>query len=222
MLWGGGLVLAGLAFWQRDVVVAGVELAAGAVTDLFARGARLNHTQHDAIGVVPDDPDELVAEAEAVMAETIGRNSYALGRMGRSEGEDGMIYRMHVALNDLADLQDKYGDHIYSSLWALMLHSKNAQADGHFSEQYLGKRYATTRDPYEGDIRLARAVMTDHAAGIDPTGGATKFVDKNAFVSQPGATGSYEEKRDEWIAAGLEPVEDLPGASSNFVIFRAA
>jgi hypothetical protein len=207
---------AGVGFLLWKYGTAAGEIAVGAVTNVFSRGNRLNHTTTVA-GVVPDDPQELIDEASAVLGRPIDADTYALARMGRSEGIDGMEYRMHVALNDLADLQGRYGTNIYSSVLALMVHSKNAIADGHFSDQGLGKRYATPRDPYAGDVLLAERVQADHAAGTDPTGGATKFVDKDSFGVQAG-TSSYEDQVSAWADEGLVPM-NLPGASDNFVVF---
>lgn len=220
-MWGGVAALVGLAFWKGPALVAGVEIVAGTVGDFFARGSRLNSTTPDASGVIPDDPESLRAEASGVLGYEMSRDVYALARMGRSEGGDGRGARMHVALNDLDDLQARYGTGIYSDVWALMLHSKNARADGRFSQQYLGKRYSTSKDPYEGDVKLAEAVILEHARGIDPTGGAVKFVDKDAFDSQPGSTSTYEDKVEEWSNQGLEPGY-VDGASANFVVFRRA
>lgn len=216
------LVVAGAAgvgflLWKYGGLLAPAAIAGGYVLNTFDRGARLNRTTYPN-GVVPDDPEALRAAASQIFGSEIGRDTFALSRMGRSEGVDGMEFRMHVALNDLDDLQATYGTNVYSSVWALMLHSKVARADGHFSEQDLGKRYATDRDSYVGDVNLALQVQADHAAGIDPTGGALKFVDVDSFGVQKG-TGSYEEKEAEWAADGLQPAT-LDGASSNFVVFR--
>lgn len=184
--------------------------AAGYVVNVFERGARLNHTTA-VDGIVPDEPDNLIAEAAAVMGEEIGDDTYALARMGRSEGVDGMEFRMHVALNDLEALQVRHGRGVYSSVLAMMLHSKDPEADGRFSAQSRGKRYATTRDPYAGDVQLARKVRTDRENGIDPTFGAVKFVDKSGLDDYPALVAS-------WAKEGLEPLT-LDGASDNFVVF---
>src|SRR6266481_2841441 len=102
------------------------ELARGAtaVVDVFSRGAKLTDAPPGANGVVPDDPSDLWAAAANVLGRDVDGDTYSLGRMGRSEGVDGEEYRMHVALNDLADLQSTYGTGVYSSIAALMLHSK--------------------------------------------------------------------------------------------------
>lgn len=217
-----GVGAAGAAFvmwkWGDPATVA--ELATGYIVNVFDRGDRLSSSTVSS-GVVNESVDELLAQASSTLGFDADADTYALARMGRSEGVDGEEYRMHVALNDLAQLQETYGSNVYSSLLALMIHSKVAAADGHFSQQSLGKKYATTRDPYVGDYQLAQKVFADRANGLDPTGGATKFVDKSSFRAQPGATKTYDQVVADWAAEGLSPVS-LPNASDNFVVFVRA
>jgi len=210
---GGGVLLAALAWWKGGA-------AAVAVRDVLLRGERLNHTT-PVNEIVPDDPADLLAEAQAVMGDpSVTADEYSLGRMGRSEGVNGIRARMHVALNDLASLQRAYGTGVYSSVTALMLRSRDfPEANGLYSSQELGKRFATTRDPYSGDVLLAREVIADHAAGIDPSLGATKFFD----VSSGGAGGSvsYEAALAKWTREGYEPFT-IATATDDFVLFRKA
>jgi hypothetical protein len=213
--------VAGVAFlmWKYGGLLAPAAIAKAWVMNTFDRGRRLTTSTLDSAGVVVQTPGELLEQANEVLAESgdvATLDELALARMGRSEGVDGMEYRMHVALNDLDYLQGR-GYSVYSSVAALMLHSKISAANGRFSRQNLGKRYATSRDAYEGDLYLARAVIADHQAGIDPTGGARKFVDIDGFATQPGAS-TYEDTVAAWAKEGLEP-KTLPGASSNFVVF---
>lgn len=220
LLYGGAAVLVGLVMWEGPAnVVAAVQIGAGYLTNVATRGSKLADFNVDDAGVVTDDPQDLLDQASAVLGGTADLDTFALATMGRSEGVDGMRARMHVAINDLADLQRTYGTGVYSSLAALMLHSKVAAADGHFSEQYLGKRYSTIQPPYEGDYHLAEQVIAEHAAGVDPTGGAIKFVDKDSFSTQRGATATYESKVAEWAQSGLAPF-NVDGATDNFVVFR--
>lgn len=220
LLWAGVAGVVGLALWKGPEIAAQAQIAANYVGDWTVRGNQL-YTGTLVGGVISEDPEVLREEAEAVLGYTADLDTLALAAMGRSEGVDGMEARMHVALNDLADLQSTYGTGVYSSISALMLHSKVAAANGHFSEQYLGKRYATDRMPYEGDYHLAEKVRNDHGNGIDPTAGAIKFVDKDSFASQPGATLTFEQNDANWRADGLVP-DSVDGASSNFVIYRKA
>jgi hypothetical protein len=217
-----GAFLAGLAaavvllVWKFGGPAAALNVAGGYVLNTFNRGQRLSSSTLLSSGVVSPGPDALLSQAQAIIPGA-DLDTLALARMGRSEGVDGMEYRMHVALNDLDYLQGLYGDGVYSSIAALMLHSKVSAADGFFSEQFLGKRYATSDDPYEGDYALAAKVRADHGAGIDPTGGARKFVDKDSFAAQRGVTKTYDDVVAEWSSEGLT-ARNLPGASSNFVV----
>lgn len=221
LYYAGGAALLGILIYEGPTIVNGAQVAAGYVMNVFARGNSLSDSSTNDAGVVVDDPEVLRMQAEAVLGYSADLDTYALARMGRSEGVDGMEARMHVALNDLANLQSTYGTNVYSSISQLMLHTKVAGADQHFGEQYLGKRYSTVKDPFEGDYHLAEKVRADRANGIDITGGALKFVDKDSFSTQRGSSGSYEAKEAEWAAAGLQPVS-FPGATDNFVLFVPA
>lgn len=201
--------------WGNPIVA--IQIAGGWAASLVGRGEVLSSGTL-VNGVVQEDPSDLVAQASAVLGFAADSDTYALARMGRSEGVDGMVYRMHVALNDLQSLQSTYGLGVYSSMTALMIHSKVAGADGHYSQQSLGKRYSTARDPFQADYALAQQVQSDHDSGIDPTGGATKFVDKSGFAAQPGATQTYAEVAAQWASNGYT-AQNLPDASSNFVVF---
>jgi hypothetical protein len=215
MLIFGGAAAVGAALWKYggDPIAPAV-VVAGYVANVFARGSVLTSSTLTN-GIVDQAPAELVAAAADVLGYPADSETYALARMGRSEGVDGMEYRMHVALNELAASS-------YSSILSLLTHSKIAAANGMFSQQRYGKWASTSRDPYAGDYALADKVRQDHASGIDPTGGALRFVDKSAFATQPGVTKTYAEIVAKWGAEGLVPVEDLPGCSSDFVVFVRA
>jgi hypothetical protein len=228
-----GSAVVGAVLWKYGGnPVAPAVVAAGYVANVFARGSALTSSSlttgdlddaGNAIdvddagnpipsGIVIQAPADLVASAASVLGAPADSETYALARMGRSEGVDGMEYRMHIALNELAASS-------YGSVLALLTHSRIAAANGRFSQQRLGKWAATSRDPYEGDYALAAKVLQDHASGIDPSGGALRFVDKSAFATQPGVKKTYADVVAAWGAEGFSPVEDLPGASSDFVIF---
>lgn len=228
LLYAGAAALLGLAVWKGPQiadgvaqVAAGVVVGAGYVTNMFTRGNKLYDSTVDAAGVVTDDPDVLRMQAEAVLGYAADLDTLALATMGRSEGVDGMEARMHIALNHLDELQRQYGTGVYSSISALMLHSKNPAADGHFSEQYLGKWASTSKAAYEGDYHLAEKVRADRANGIDITDGALRFVDKDAFSSQRGATKTYAQVVAKWGADGYVP-GSVADATDNFVVFRRA
>jgi hypothetical protein len=214
----GGVLLAGLlAVTQRR-----------AIYDTFARGAQLTSTKLGPDGVIRLRPAELAAAAAVELGHEVDRGTHALARVGRSERDrnerdEVTALRMHVMINDLAELS-----------WArdledLATYSTNAQARGFFGEQFTPatrapggvksvRRYASSRDPYVGDYHLAAAVRANAAAGIDPTGGAVKFVDVDAFGAQEG-TGSYAQVAADWAREGLRPF-NVDGAPDNFVVFR--
>lgn len=215
LLWGGGVLAAlGLLAWKGPELVT-------ATVDVIKRGGLLTHTRAVA-GIVPDDPDDLVEAAAAALGRDVDRDAYSLARMGRSEGVNGMAYRMHVACNDLAALQATYGTGIYSSLTALMLRSKShPEANGHYSEQGLGKRYATIHDPYAGDLQLAEKVLADRQNGIDLAEGATKFYDKSSGGGVQAGTTTYDAQAAIWAEEGYQPF-NVDGATDDFVLFRKA
>lgn len=210
----GGYMLA-----RYQSVVAPVSILGGYVSNAFARGSALSSSTLTN-GVVNEDPQQLISAASSVLGATADPDTYALARMGRSEGVDGMELRMHVALNDLRALQAVYGTGIYSSILALMVHSKNTSADGHFSAQRLGKRYSTAHDPYMGDYQLAEQVQQDDASGIDPTGGATHFIDKDGPLYVAGQLASYDDYVVSMASQGFTPTVGPAGSSDNFVIFN--
>lgn len=213
VLGGAGLLL---FFWRREIVAT--------TSDVITRGARLNHTQlNDADpAFVEDDPATLALEAASVFGEVLAHGGYssldvyALARMSRSEadsrdGELSRTARIHVALNDARALG-----------WTparLMLYSKSADANGFFGEQRR-RRYATTRDPYAGDIRYAWRAIDEDLAGQDPTGGAVKFVDRDSMGVQKGS-GSFDALVTRWADEGLQPYS-VDGLTDNFVVFRRA
>lgn len=215
-------VAAGVGYVLFNWGVAAPIVAAGYVANMFARGNKLSDSTVVS-GVVSETPEVLSIMASAVLGFTADLDTYSLARMGRSEGVDGMMYRMHVCLNDLDQLRARYPN-TYPNVTALLTHSKVERADGHYSEQDLGKRFATTKDPYEGDYAMAAKVIEDHNRGIDLVGGATKFVDKSGpfYVHDP-VTGKsvktdYAGIVAAWGADGYRPM-NLEGATDNFVVF---
>jgi hypothetical protein len=207
----GGLAVLGALFWGRRAA----STVATTVVDFLGRGARLTYGTLGDDGIVAEDPAELVAAASLVMGREISTDAYALARMARSEGIDAGALRIHVALNDLADLNDRRGFGWSAS--DLITYSTDSDARGHFGIQ-LHRRYASTQDPYQGDVVLAEGTMAEHARGADQTLGAIKFVDKSSFGVQAG-TGSYADLVTRWAKDGLAPFS-IPGESSDFVVFR--
>jgi len=202
----GGLLVALLLVWLVVVVASGDPVTPRTMVDPLVRGARLNHTTIKQ-GVIEDPPYSLIGEATEILGFDVDEDTYALARSGRSEGVDGMEARMHIFLNQAAA----------AGLSVFQLTVRGGAKDGYFAHQ-AGRRWASDRDPYAGDVGLAQKVQADRAAGLDPTGGASNYYDVDAFGHQAG-TGSEEAKRQEWLAKGLVPYY-FPGASDNLVLWR--
>lgn len=230
-MWAIGVATAGLGWvvWKYGNPVVAAQIAEGWAVNLIGRGSILSNGTDGAnvqnadgttgpAGVIVEAPSVLIAQATQVLNFAADADTYSLARMGRSEGVDGMEYRMHVAINDMNDLLSR-GLTAYSSITALMTYSKNASANGHYSKQSLGKRYSTHADPYEADYALAQKVQADNDAGNDPTGGAIKFVDKSGPLYVGGQKVDYDTFVANWATEGLTPV-NLPNATTNFVVFQ--
>ncbi len=184
----------------------------GTVVDPFVRGARLNHSTLNADGIVYDpSPSELLGEASEILGFDLDEDTYALARSARSEGVDGMAARMHVMLTQSAE----------AGLSVFQLTTRESQhpsQDGYYGEQ-LGRRWASSRDPYAGDVALAQKVIAERAQGVDPTGGAGRFFDKSGFGKQSGTIPAWQSKLADWSAEGYRAYY-YPAASKNFVLFR--
>lgn len=211
-------VAGGVAFILWNWGVAAPIVAVGWVMNTFERGNKLSESSM-VNGVVSESPEVVLDMASAVLGFRADQDTYSLARMGRSEGVDGMEYRMHVLLNDLYELQTRFGS-TYESVTELLIHSKVDRADGRYSEQGLGKRYSTSHDPYEGDYKLAAKVLADRERGIDLVDGATKFVDKSGPFKVDGKVTDYNGLVASWAEDGLTPFDGLQGATSNFVVFK--
>ena len=210
-LWGGLLALGGLAFWQRETIM-----------DTISRGKRLTYTELGPDGVIPDDPDDLADAAGAAIGRGVPLELYSLARMKRSEqGNDDGRLRVHVALNDAAA-------HNWSTQFTIT-YSTNAGARGLYGEQFTPaarapgrvksvRRYSTARDPYEGDLLIVERVLLERVQGLDPTGGAVKFVDRSSMGVQEGS-GSFDELVASWAKEGLRPFT-VPGYPDDLVVFR--
>ncbi len=219
----GAASLIGFVLWKWGVSAPVV--LAGWVLNTFERGSKLSQSTVVS-GVVAESPEVLLDQASAVLGFTADLDTYSLARMGRSEGVDGEEYRMHVLLNDLYELQTRYGS-TYATVTDLLVHSKNDRASGHYSAQDLGKRYATTKDPYEGDYALAQKVLADRERGIDIADGATHFVDKSGPFWIDYGDGPVKSTYADLVAWWARPGSNLipfgaDGATDNFVMFKRA
>lgn len=183
------------------------------LTDVFVKGKRLSHGTLDATGTVVEDPEALRAAASVVLGRDIDRNVYALARMLRSEGAKEGDLRVHVALNDLADLG-------WSDAFNLITYSTVAAARGRYGNQ-LHRRYSSAQDPYEGDVLTVEQAITNHDAGFDPAQGATKFVDKSSMGGVQAGTSSFDALVQRWGADGLSPFT-VPEYGDDLVLFKKA
>lgn len=200
---------------------AGATVAARGVLDAVDRGSRLTYSTMGADGVIVEDPADLCAQMGAAVGRAVSQDAADLARMIRSEGAAAGIIRAHVALNDAA-----------AHNWSLhftLTYSTNPTAKGRYGDQYTpasqapggvasSRRYSTAHDPYEGDLTVAEQAIADDANGIDPSGGAVKFLDKASLKVQVGAR-DYDTIVADWAQDGLAPFT-LPGFSSDFVVFR--
>jgi hypothetical protein len=193
------------------------------VTNVFARGNRLTYgTLNDGSGIVLEDPETLRSAASSRFGQDLSSDVYALARMVRSEGAKEGRLRVHVALNDQAALG-------WSSPFVLLTYSTDPQRKGMFGRQYsaaappqypnkMVRRYATSKDPYEGDVQTVLAALAEHDQGIDPSLGATKFLDKGSFGIQEG-TGSWAAKDAQWLSEG-NVAYTVPEYGDDLVLYR--
>ena len=171
-------------------------------------------------GRVHDAPASLARLASAYMGRPVPLDVYALARMGHSETDpdhaETLPLRIHVALNDLADLNAR--KHLGWTPADLITYSTQPMHRGFFGEQHIGRRYASTKDPTAADVFAVELVLSDRAEGIDPTHGALKFVDKLSMGKQHGS-GKFDALVTSWAAEGLHPgtVEGMP---DHFIVFR--
>jgi hypothetical protein len=156
--------------------------AAFAVRDFVTRGKRLTaSTLVD--GVIRESIDALVLQASVTLGRMIDRTAYAVARMLRSEYGGGpvaaKIAMAWVAVNDAADL----GRDV---VWTLNAGDRHGVS---FGSQAGGQRYGTSLDPYENDLAIAEAVLGGELP--DPTGGAVKFVHRNALGQVPAGVAKW-------------------------------
>lgn len=221
--WAAGAAAVLAVIWKGRVIV-------DAATDVINRGAQLTSAPLGDDGVVIGTPDDLAAEASGVMGRMIHPDVYSGARMIRSEGAAAGLLRAHVALNDAAALGWTMRRLI---TYAIVSHSKPAQlhpaADGLYGEQFvpsdrapggvpISRRYTSSKDPHAGDVLTFEQAVAEQAQGIDPTGGAVKFVDRSSLGIQIGSS-RYDDLVARWGKEGLAPFT-VDGWSDDFVVFR--
>lgn len=172
----------------------GVPVVAAA-RDLITRGDALSSTEVDGDGDIPDDPNQLAADA----GETL--DDYAGMRMLRSEaghhGPTSKLQRAHAALNDA---RNHFGGSVYRCVTA------SSRGQTGFGSQ-SGRRYSTAQDPYENDRQIWHQALEERAAGIDRVAGAEKFVNISGMGGVQPGTPSYSDLVASWTSQGFHPVE---------------
>lgn len=223
LLWGG---LGGAT--ALLLIFRGKEAAQG-VVDMTTRGKKVSSGFFvEELGIDTMPPEQLLEQVRRNMGDpTITMDELSMARMIRSEGSAQGEIRGHVALNDLKTF--KYADSVYG----LLTYSTDPDRRGYFGRQYSPankeagfpkankRRFATTRDPYEVDIRVARKVIADRKRGIDKAKGATKFLDKSSMGGVQKGTRSFEEVDKEWRESGYKPFQ-LAELGSDIVLYRKA
>lgn len=183
----------------------------------------LTKTFLDPRGIVYQSPTMIRGQAQTALGRQITPDASALARMLASETDprhpETAILRAHIALNDQADLNARRGWR-----WTVedLISYSTMPAHNHlFGQQRYGRRYASDKDYGEPLLLAAEKAIQDHHMGIDPTGGALKFIDRRAMGGVQAGTGSFDAKVVEWAKEGLEPFQ-LPGYPSDLYVFRRA
>lgn len=183
-----------------------------ALRDVVDRGDRLSRCTLTDDGIVVESAAELVAQAVAVVGHDVNVDAYSLARMVRSEessaGQIAKNYLCHVMMNQA----DALG---WGITQVIQFHTTSTRAN-RYGKQISG-RVASASDPYEADLAVAEHSLAERAQGLDPTGGATNFVDKRAFGVQAG-TGSFEDLVSRWAVEGKTP-GTLPDTHPALVFF---
>lgn len=209
-------------WWHVPLAVVGfVVLIGGGMVfvERAKRGRRLTTTSLRPDGAVAVPPETLRAQAELVLGRAVSMEAYSLARMLTSEGNSDNVVtrraRAWIAYNDLKHDVGKRLPSLFRNFTDLFTYSTVKTEKGLYGDQ-RGRRYATIRDPYEGDLIDAEALLQEFGTGSDPTGGATKWVDVPALGKQPGTEGkTLASIEKEWGLKGRE----LAGARDGFVVF---
>ena len=195
--------------------------------DAIQRGSRLTRSRwykgDSKYGFMHQLPEELRWQASQKIGFDIPLEAYSLARMLRSEGAKEGTLRAHVAMNDLKRFRWA------NTLHDLLTYSTDKSRRGFYGRQFSRavppefpkanrRRYATKRDPYEGDVKLAMAMIDERARGIDRANGATKFLDRSAMGRQIGSV-SFEKKDAQWRADGYTPFT-VPEFGTDLVLYR--
>lgn len=192
-------------------ITAAADDAAFNVTNVFNRGDQLSYGSAGPDGTILDDPEALRQAASTRYGSDIDKSVYALARMVRSEGAKQGDVRVHVALNDLANLG-------WADPYTLITYSTVAARKGKYGSQ-TSRRYSSEQDPYTGDVQTVVQAMNAHDSGDDPSMGATKFVDVSSMGGVQAGTSSFDDLVAKWAPEGLVPYT-LPAYGTDLVFFK--
>ena len=203
-----GLAFIAVLFWQRGNLMGLLRLS--------MRGKKLTNNPVDSTGKIPVQHSELKANAEKALGRAISDDAFALAKMFASEGPSDSVLkrraRAWVAYNDLQALKKQFG---WKNFVKLFTYSNIASQNGFYGLQEKGRRYASWGDVYEGFVTDAESILQEFSNPLlDPTKGATKFVDEKALGKQPGTEGK--------TIASLEKQWGLKGRridNSDFYVF---
>jgi hypothetical protein len=194
------------------------------VNDVVTRGKKLTSGHMGPGGVIKESPESLRKMASVAYGSEISADVYALARMLRSEGNAQGALRVHVLLNDLKGFPYAH------TPFEMATYSTDPARRGKFGEQYTApgegftvankRRYATSKDPYAGDVDLALSALNEYRQGIDRAQGASKFIDKSSMGKQAG-TRSFAAVNQEWKNSGYDPFS-LPEYGNDLVLYRKA
>jgi hypothetical protein len=205
---------------RRELIYAAVALAllwvlAGPVETFMTQGKRLTRTTVVG-GNVTADAHALALQAAGVVGEDVSDEEYALARMvGSEEESEDLATKTAIAWTCVNDAAAAFGGDII----ACLTFSTDPARKGYFGDQ-THRRYSTARDPYQGDLEIARAVLS--GSSPDPTGGAVNFFrsalqDKLFAAGKVSRTGAQVDAA--WTKAGKERV-DVLGADPAISFYR--
>jgi len=199
--------VAGAGYLFRDVLFSSIDDGVDVLKDLVGSGKRLTVCTTDSSSIVLEEPEALLSEAVSVVGRDISPDAYALARMVRSEaGASDLTTKVRlacVAMNQASALG--------WSPYDVIVYHKTAARNGRYGAQISG-RFASTRDPYEIDLKAAEQALRG-----DVTNGAINFAHQSAFGKQLGTASSIQPFVDTLAQEGKVP--GYYGSDSNLIFF---
>lgn len=206
---------------RRELIYAAIAVVlllvlAGPVRKLVVSGKRLTKTSLDADKNIPVDVHTLAQQAAAVVGDDVSDEEYALARMVGSEEESADdATKTAIAWVCVNDAAAAFGGDII----ACLTYSTHAGSKGYFGDQN-GRRYSTARDPYDGDLAIARDVLSGSVP--DPTSGAVNFFRpkvQDILYAKGKVRRTADQVDADWTSGGKELV-DVPGADPDISFYR--